>query len=301
MPGDTVDVGLIGLGVIAQRYLRALEAVDGLRLVAACDPLASTMDDLPAGVARYTDHRALLQNPDVDAVIVAVPNDAHHPVCRDALLAGRAVCVEKPLAISLTDAEDLHRLARGQGLLLFTALHRRYNETVLGLLRSLPDRPPVREVIVRDLERIEEHAGADRWYLDPARCGGGCVADNGPNAYDLVRCLIGEVEVVSAELTRDVSGVDRQALVSLRAPGGATARVELDWSYPGERKDIEVRFADGSVATADMLAGFPGFKDSLWHEYEGIVRAFRDAGRDEPDPGLAALELVHATYRKENG
>jgi len=154
---------------------------------------------------------------------------------------------------------------------------------------------------VRYLERIEEHVGADRWYLDPARCGGGCVADNGPNAFDLVRFFLGDVELVDANVVRDRHGVDRQAVVALRARSGATARVELDWDHPGECKDVEVVLADGRVFTADMLAGYPAFKGSLWHEYVGVLADFvftMAAGVPGDADGLAVLELVDEVYAR---
>ena len=299
---ESLRVGVIGLGVISRFYLAALDAVPGIHLAAACDTDAAALAPLRESVACYRDHRELLARADVDAVVVTVPNDLHAAVCRDALAADLAVCVEKPLATRLDEGRALDRIARDRGLVLFTALHRRYNRAVLRLVGGLPGRPPVRSLTVRYLERIEDHVGGDRWYLDPARCGGGCVADNGPNAYDLVRLLVGESEVVDATVERDRHGVDRRALVVLRARSGALARVELDWSYPGECKDIEVRFADGSRDRADLLGGYQGFKGSLWHEYEGIVADFAVAvSRGDPgDPaGLAALALVHATYQRD--
>jgi predicted dehydrogenase len=156
---------------------------------------------------------------------------------------------------------------------------------------------------VRYLERIEEHLGGEDWYLDPARCGGGCVADNGPNALDLVRLLLGELAVTGCEIHRDGSGVDRQAIIRLRGRTGTTASVELDWSYPGERKDIEMELAGGEVLHADMLAGHTGFKASLWHEYEAILTEFAALVRTGAPAGpgahggLPALELVEAAYR----
>ncbi|MFE6197574.1 Gfo/Idh/MocA family protein [Streptomyces sp. NPDC057838] len=292
-------IGLIGLGVISRFYLAALEREACARLVAVCDPDPERLAAAPAGVSRHRDHRDLLRAADLDAVVVNVPNDLHHPVCRDALAAGRAVCVEKPLATRTDDGQHLVRLARQHGTVLFTSFHRRYNYEVRALRRRIASRAPVTSLTVRYEETIEEHAGRDRWYLDPERCGGGCVADNGPNAFDLVRLFLGEVRVTEATVRRDRRGVDRQAQVVLHAPSGAEARVVLDWSHPGERKTVEVRLADGTVDRADMLAGHREFKGSLWHEYVGVLRDFTDvlSGRraNEPD-GLAALELVAASY-----
>ncbi|MFJ6517990.1 Gfo/Idh/MocA family protein [Streptomyces filamentosus] len=301
-------LGIAGLGVISRFYLAAAELLPEWELTAVCDLREEALAPHRGRVACHTDHREMLAAGALDALVVAVPNHAHAEVCADALRAGVPVCVEKPLALDPADGRRLAALSREHGVPLFTAFHRRYNDRVLALLRRLP--PPdapvrVESVRVRYLERIEEHIGADTWYLDPARCGGGCVADNGPNAFDLVRLLLGEhpSEVVAAEVVRDAAGTDRQAVVELAGPGGR-GRVELDWSYPGEVKDVLVRLDDGTELFADMLDGRPGFKESLWHEYEGVLRAFAGL-RGLPDPsravdgGLAALELVAAVYAAE--
>jgi predicted dehydrogenase len=291
-----IRVGVIGLGVIGTFYRAAVTGHPGLELAAVCDLRPELFGDAPV---RYTDHRRMLAEADLDAVVVTVPNDTHHVVCGDALDAGVAVCVEKPLAMTLADACDLDRRARGP---LFTAFHRRYNDNYRALLSSVSAAGTApAHVVVRYLERIEDHVGVDAWYLDPGRCGGGCVADNGPNAFDLVRGLLGDVSVTDVAITRE-AGVDRQAVIALRADTGATARVELDWSYPGEVKDVLVELADGTTRHADLLAGHPGFKQSLWHEYRGVVAEFADlvvTGRRASGGGLAALALVEASYGME--
>lgn len=309
-PRSPLRLGMIGLGVISRFYLAAFERSPDVELVAVCDRDPGAFAGLPAHLERHPDHRRLLREAEVDAVVVNVPNDAHFPVCRDALAVGRAVCVEKPLATAVADARTLDRCARERGVPLFTSFHRRYNDPVRALLRRLPKGVPVESVTVRYKETIEEHAGRDRWYLDPGRCGGGALADNGPNALDLVRLFLGEdIRVEGVGLDRDARGVDRAARISLRAPvSGARARVELDWSYPGERKTVEVRLADGRGDVADMLAGHSEFKGSLWHEYVGVLRDFvrvvRGDGGPEPGPppdGLAVAELVAACYAAADG
>lgn len=293
-------VAIVGLGVISRYYVAALERMPALRLVAVCDLDERALEPHRERVACFDDHLTLLALADLDAVVVNVPNDVHFQVCRDALERGRAVCVEKPLATELAHGRELARLARDRGVALFTAFHRRYNRNVVALLDLARRGAPIDHLTVRYLERIEDHAGRDQWYLDPARCGGGCVADNGPNAFDLVRLFLGEAEVDAAEVRRDALGVDRRATIELRAAGGARARVELDWSFEcGERKDLAVRHADGAGAVADMLDGYPEFKGSLWHEYAGVLEDFASAlasGEDRSRDGLAALELVHETY-----
>jgi predicted dehydrogenase len=308
-------VGVIGLGVISRFYLAALRDAPGMRLVAVCDSDAARADAHP--VPGHTDHLRLLDEARPDAVVVTVPNDAHSRVCADALDRGVPVCVEKPLALDVAQGAALRESAARMGVPLFTAFHRRYNEAI-ARLRAECAGSRIERLTVRYLERIEEHAGPDGWYLDARRCGGGCVADNGPNAFDLVRLLLGPAEVVSARIARDAAGTDRRADIELEAwaaggpPGRpARARIVLDWSYPGERKDVRVRLAGGRTARADMIAGYAGFKSSLWHEYVRVLRVFErlvrgGAGQDGPghevladDGGRAALRFVADAYRLE--
>jgi predicted dehydrogenase len=288
-------VGVVGLGTISKFYLAAIPRVLGAAPVAVCDVREERLARHRGLLPCYRDHRELLAAESLDGVVVTVPNDAHARVCRDVIESGLPVCVEKPLARTLPEGRLLAKLATAGGVPLFTAFHRRYNESVLALATRVRGKAPVARMTVRYFERIEDHIGQDTWYLDPARCGGGCVADNGPNAFDLVRLFLGDVEVSGASVRRDQRGIDRQATVDLRGRT-ATARVELDWSFPGEVKDIELWLADGTRLRADMLHGHPGFKGSLWHEYVGVVTDFARLAGDG-DAGVAALELVDATYR----
>lgn len=86
----------------------------------------------------------------------------------------------------------------------------------------------------------------------------------------------------------------------LCASDGVVATVDLEWSYPGEVKDVEVRFANGRRLAADMLAGHAGFKQSLWHEYVGVLGDFAYAlsqnGAARTDGGLPALRLEQDAY-----
>ncbi|MFI6348194.1 Gfo/Idh/MocA family protein [Streptomyces sp. NPDC050560] len=300
-------LGLIGLGAISPYYLAAAARSPRWDLVAVCDPRPPRRAQDPA--PRFDDHRDLLRTARPDAVVVAVPNHAHLDVCTDALNAGVPVCVEKPLALTPAQGRTLADLAEARSVPLMTAFHRRYNAAVRALAaRTRGQR--VSSVRVRYLERIEDHLGGEDWYLDPARCGGGCLADNGPNAFDVVRQLLPDtgpgLAVDAAELHRDASGTDRRAVVLLRC-GDTAVRVDLDWSFPGERKDVEAVLADGRVLHADMLAGHPGFKNSLWHEYEALLAEFAGlAGRTAlPSPGahggLASLDLVAASYAAADG
>jgi L-arabinose 1-dehydrogenase len=293
-------VAMLGLGVISRYYLAAIDRVPDVELVAACDLDPARLEPLGRrGAACERDWRAAVAREDVDAVLVNLPNDMHAEVCLEALAAGRHVCCEKPLALSEADARAIDSMSRERGRTLLTAFHRRYNRNLVRVVDSLRGRR-VASASARYWERIEDHAGSDTWYLDPERCGGGCLADNGPNAFDALRHALGPLELTGCALVRDGRGVDVRAVVRLSAAGGAVpATVELDWGYEGEVKDVTLETVDGERLEADMLAGFDGFKSSLYHEYVAVLRDFvARAGRGErgDQAGVDAARLVEQAY-----
>ncbi|HUQ56462.1 Gfo/Idh/MocA family oxidoreductase [Lentzea sp.] len=293
-------IAVIGLGVISRFYLRAAAGNSGIRLTAVCDRQPEKRALAPAGTFFTTDYREVLDHDEVDAVIITLPNDLHYEVCRKALLAGKHVCCEKPLTTNPGEALELAAIAAGGERVLFTSFHRRYNANVVALRERLRTEPTPSAFRLTYRELIEEHCGDDTWYLDPERCGGGCVMDNGPNAFDTLLFLLGDVVVRSSEIERDAAGVDLRAVIGLETAQGARGVVELDWAHPGEDKAVTVEWSGGRSATADMLAGFTEFKSSLHHEYEALLAEFERTvagAREREDTGPKVARLVADAYR----
>ncbi|WP_158102588.1 Gfo/Idh/MocA family protein [Lentzea kentuckyensis] len=291
---------VIGLGAISRFYLRALSLNSDVELTVVCDRRPEKQELAPAGARFVTDYREVLDSGDVDAVIVTLPNDLHRPVCEEALLAGKHVCCEKPLATDPEQARELTELAAVRGRTLLTSFHRRYNSNVIQLRDRMRVLPAPSSFTLTYREKIEEHCGDDTWYLDPDRCGGGCVMDNGPNAFDTLLFLLGDVSVRSSEIERDARGIDLRAVIGLETAAGGRGTVELDWAYDrGEDKAVTVGW-DGGRESADMLGGFTEFKSSLHHEYEALVDEFARtvAGATvRQDTGHRVAQLVADAYR----
>ena len=279
------SIGIIGLGGVSSFFADAIRAAPDLALAAVCDIDRRRLERWrdATGVATYANPSALLADTDIDAVIVCTPVGTHLELAERALRAGKHVCCEKPLALTREEARKALRVAESLGLTLFTAFHRRYNANLpaSGSL-SLAD---VREVEVRYLERIEEHSAGEAWYATGARDGGGAIVDNGPNAFDVLRHLFGEVSVSHVDVRRSSRGVDMAAEIVGGVADGTPARIRLDWAYDGEVKDLVLYRRDGTISRYDMLAGFTTFKSSLPHEYDGVLAEFgRLASSGQPDP-----------------
>jgi predicted dehydrogenase len=295
-----IPVGIIGFGAISRFYINALRETTAFRVVGIYDSNEQRLElARQSGLSVARDVDELIKSSEVEAIIICLPNDLHCQVCKAALVAGKHVCCEKPLALSVEEARKLTSLAEQRGRTLLTSLHRRYNRNVRSAKRAIGGRR-VRHIDAYYLEKIEEHSGEDTWYLDAARCGGGCIADNGPNLFGTISMFIDDVAVVDCRIEEWRNGIDMRARVQLCANDGTSADARFDWGYEGERKELDIALDDGHVVHVDMLAGFSAFKSSLDHEYVGILADFGSRimeGRFAGGEGLRAVELVDAAYQ----
>jgi predicted dehydrogenase len=133
-------LAVIGVGHLGRHHARILPTVPGATLVAAVDLVIERAQQgaQAAGAKALTDSRALLSDgPAVDAVVIAVPTADHLAVARPFLERGIHILVEKPMAASLDQADELARLARESGALLAVGHSERFNPAIRAALPIL--------------------------------------------------------------------------------------------------------------------------------------------------------------------
>lgn len=185
------------------------------------------------GIPRfYGDYHDMLADPDIDVVYVATPHSSHYVVARNALLAGKAVLCEKPITVSLKDAEKLVELARRQHVFLMEAMWTRFNPLVKRVRDLVADGAigTVRSVHA-DFGEPFPHDPAHRSW-DPA-AGGGSLLDLGVYPVSFAHMLLGEPTSVATQGTL-IDGVDAEAALLLRYRRGAFAQLSssLVGCYP---------------------------------------------------------------------
>jgi predicted dehydrogenase len=114
-----VRVGVIGLGAIGARLLKEFAQNPETTVTALCDTNAELAAKIAAeqgGIPWSTDYRAMLEGDQVDLVYVAVPPRFHHRIVLDAFAAGKHVLCEKPLSLTLAEAEEMTAAAQASGL-----------------------------------------------------------------------------------------------------------------------------------------------------------------------------------------
>ncbi|MFQ6096778.1 MAG: Gfo/Idh/MocA family protein, partial [Armatimonadota bacterium] len=107
---DCLRIGVIGLGVQGQKHVDCFRAAPNATVTAICDANEVLLNERSAqyGVeAAYTDYRALLEQADVDAVSLVLPDHLHRDACEAAFAAGKHVLLEKPMATTVEDAEAI--------------------------------------------------------------------------------------------------------------------------------------------------------------------------------------------------
>ncbi|HEU4684685.1 MAG TPA: Gfo/Idh/MocA family oxidoreductase [Nitrospira sp.] len=132
--------GVVGVGHLGQHHARLYASLPGARLVGVVDQVperAKTIAD-KHGVPSFTSVQDLL--PHVDLLSVAVPTSAHYDVAKACLQAGKHVLIEKPIAVTLAEAEELVHLARQHGRCLQVGHSERFNP-VMQLMRPYIVRP----------------------------------------------------------------------------------------------------------------------------------------------------------------
>lgn len=129
-----IRVAVVGVGYMGKFHAEKLAASPNAELVAVADADGARATEIAAalGCARETDYRALLSK--VDAVCVAAPTRHHHAVVRTCLEAGVHVLVEKPLARTLAEADELLEIARAKGLVLQVGHLQRFNPAFQALV-----------------------------------------------------------------------------------------------------------------------------------------------------------------------
>jgi UDP-N-acetylglucosamine 3-dehydrogenase len=295
IPTRALRGAVLGLGMIGRHHARLLQASPEVDFAGAVDPDGD-------GYAAVHDRGKVFASvdalPEVDFAIVAVPTEAHLDAVR--VLAGRGVhmLVEKPLAATTAEAQEVIDIVRAAGVRAAVGHVERFNPALLELRRRLDE---LGEVLLIRTERVGPFPDRVKDV--------GVVKDLGTHDLDLVRWLgRSPVESLAAQ-TSHVMGREHEDLVLVtgRLASGVTFSCNVDWISPtkvrrtrvlGERGMFEADtltadltlFRNGDHATAPWLQQQRGVT-------EGDMTRFAIA---KPEPLGAELQAVLAMVRGED-
>ena len=238
--------------MIARYHAAAIAATPGARLVAVARTNGRGASDAAAvfGVPCEASYDALLRRGDVDAVSICTPSGLHAQQGVAAARAGKHVLVEKPMALTIEDADAMIEGCRQSGVLLAVALQRRTDPAFIAvrdaIARGELGRLTLGSVVVpylRPQSYYESAAWRGTWELD----GGGALMNQGIHLVDLLLWLMGDVDDVQARaatLAHDIP-VEDVVTATLRFASGALGSiVATTAAAPGFPHRVEV-YGDG--------------------------------------------------------
>lgn len=203
-------VGLVGFGYAGSViHAPLLRATPGLALVAVASRDAAKVQGALGAEVAVCSAAELIARSDLDLVVIASPNETHHPLARAALQAGRHVVVDKPFALDAAQATELVALAERRGRLLSVFHNRRWDSDFIALRQVLADGRVGRPIELASHFDRYRPVVIDRWR-ERDEPGAGLWMDLGPHLLDQAVQLFGPPTALTLERarTRDGARVD---------------------------------------------------------------------------------------------
>ncbi|MDY0125999.1 MAG: Gfo/Idh/MocA family oxidoreductase [Anaerolineaceae bacterium] len=259
------NIGIIGCGKIAQkRHIPEYTDNPNANLLGFFDlneARAELLAKVHGGIA-YKSYQELLANEDIDAVSVCTSNDSHAAITIAALLAGKHVLCEKPMATTLADCEAMVETAQRQGKALMIGHNQRLTKTHIKA-KELIASGLLGEVV--SFRTTFGHGGPETWSIDPGKntwffdkqkAVMGAMADLGIHKTDLIHFLTGQsiVETTARLSTLDkrgadgnLIGVDDNAFCIYKLEGGAVGTMAVSWTHYGAEDNSTVIYGSKGI------------------------------------------------------
>lgn len=262
----TIRVGLVGSQFISSIHCESLRTVPGTEVVAVASATEGNARAFAErhGIPRwFTDYRRMYELPEIDLVVLGLPNDLHCDATVQAAAAGKHVVCEKPLCLNLAEADRMIAACRQARVQLMYAEELCFTPKYVRL-RQLVDEGALGKIhLVKQSEKHDgPHAG---WFWDVRRSGGGVTMDMGCHAIEFFRWLLGgkggkaAVRSVYADMGTYVHGDrtrgDDVSTLVCKLDGDVTAIAEESWAKPGGMDDRAEVYGSEGVAYADLLRG----------------------------------------------
>ncbi len=278
---------LVGTGDIASKRVGpALSGDERSQLYAVCD-----QDTQAAGVFAgrfdvgvvYESFEEAIQDRGVDAVYIATPIFLHKEMTMKALDAGKHVLVEKPMALTASDASEMNRQAARAGKKLGVSYFRRYFEKYRYIQDMLENNEFGSIVLVRMAYFSwynPDKEDPKYWRVIPEKSGGGPISDMGTHMFDLLVGLFDLPQSVYARVETNIHGygVEDAAVLLMKLKNGAQCTASFHWCSKTWSHEFEIVGTEAKVK---------------WHPFDGPVFV-KTVGRNIQEITMPPAENVHA-------
>ena len=302
----TVNVGVIGVGAMGENHVRVYHKIEEANLVAVSDVSEKALKKIEKkyGAKGYTEYSELLENPEIEAVSVCVPTTFHHATVMEAIKHGKHVLVEKPIAFTLEEAEEMIAAAKEAGVLLATGHVERFNPAVQKA-KELIDDGVIGDIVTGFAKRVGP--------LPPRIKDVGVSIDLAIHDLDILSYLF-EEEVTQVYGTMnsilDDCDFEDHAEIMVSFDNEATGIIEVNWLTPYKRRELELTGTAGIISVdyiQQSIEVFGKFAQDIEIKHaeplKGELASFLNAVATGAEPeitgedGLNALKMVIAANR----
>ncbi len=257
-----VRIGLVGSQFICSIHAESIRRCGDAELFAVASP---TTDHASAFATRwnighhFTDYRKMLEMPELDVVLIGVPNHLHCQMTLDAFAAGKHVIVEKPLCMNLQEADQMIAAGKKANRKLMYAEELCFAPKYVRLKELLDSGALGKATLLKQSEKHDGPHAAHFW--DVNRSGGGVTMDMGCHAIEFFRWMLGrpKIKTIFAQMSTQVHGHktigEDNAILLLEFETGVIALAEESWTKLGGMDDRAEVYGSTGVAYADLLHG----------------------------------------------
>jgi len=252
---EILHFGILGCGMIAHIHADALRQLPQAALYGVFDPAAANAQSFADSyhVTAYPDYETMLQDPQIDIVCICTPSGFHADAAIKALNAGKHVVLEKPMALSLAEADAIIEATRQSGCLLTVISQLRFSEEIKQVKKMVEDNV-FGKLIFCDLSmkfwRDPSYYSNSNWKGTFRFDGGGALMNQGIHGVDLLLYIAGEASVINGKIktiTHNIEVEDTAAVV-LSFENGALGTIKASTcTYPGFERRIEINGDRGFV------------------------------------------------------
>lgn len=256
-----VGIAVLGAGYWGTKLCKEYALIEGstseARLSSVVDTSDSSLERVkgevteicPSASTKYlSSYHEVLDDPEIEGVHVAIPNELHYQVAREALEKGKHVMLEKPIATTSRDAFKLARLAEEKGLVLQIGHIFRFNNAIRT----------VKEVIRSGrLGRVFYANLSWATYMQPLPVDRDIVFDLAPHPIDILNYLLDEwpvgVDARGGSYVQDRENTEEVAVVNLEYPDRILAHLYLSWIHHGAKERSVTLICEKGTLTCDAL------------------------------------------------
>jgi UDP-N-acetyl-2-amino-2-deoxyglucuronate dehydrogenase len=266
-----LNFALVGCGRIAKRHseLLGLKQIEGAQLSAVCDIDESKAKAIGErfSVPYYTDMHQMMQGERLDAAVVLTESGSHAHNVVDLAQYGKHIVVEKPMALTLDDADAMIRACDKAGVKLFVVKQNRFNVPVVKLREAIEQGRfgklvlgTVRVRWCRPQEYYDQASWRGTWAMD-----GGVLTNQASHHIDMLEWMMGEVESVFARSATALANIEAEdtAVVTLKFRNGALGVIEATTAV--RPKDLEGSISVLGEGGTVEIAGFAVNKMKTWN------------------------------------